>query len=294
MSADTPDILTAIDDGNWTGRDIATVAQLAVAATRGVPLDRGQPRAFLVPQADGGYRLEVAEPTHRQQPRRITGTAHMVDHASLADYVTEHDTGAATLYADVDQLVIVAVLNDDHDGAAGWRDHRAFLKLRTTPEWDHWTKADGKSFDQATFAEYLEQHAHDVVSPDAATMVEVARTFQARRDVEFSSAVNAQDGSVQLTYNETIDGRAGRGQMTVPDTFVVRLAPFYGADPVEVTARFRYRLRAGELTLGYALLHTDRIIRMAFDTVVEELEELTGQDVHQGLPAEPRSDDGER
>lgn len=273
----------------------AAVAALATVAAKGVPLTRGQARGFLVPD---GYTVETVDLPHPPDPRRIIGTVDLDTHGALADYVNEHDdAGHARVYADLGRLRLVSVINDDCDGIPDWRDHRAVVDLQPTPEWTAWTGADGKLVDQLQFSEFLEQHAHEIISPDAATMIDVARTFQAHRDVSFRQAVRPQDGTIQVQFDETSEGRAGRGAIDVPDTFIVRAAPFYGADEVEITARFRWRLDgAGGLRVGFALLHVDRIRRHAFDRVIDDLDALLASDreVRLGRPPEPRTDDGLR
>lgn len=272
----------------------ATAAALATVAAKGVPLTRGTPRAFVVPD---GYTVQVEDLPHPPDPRRIVGTINLDTHETLADYVNEHDTlGAARLYADLQALRLTAVINDDNAGVPDWRDHRAVVNLQPTPEWTAWTGRDGKLTDQLDFSEFLEQHAHEIISPDAATMIDVARTFQAKRDVQFRSAVRPADGTVQMAYDETIEGRAGKGSIDVPDTFVIRAAPFYGAEAVDVTARFRYRITGGDLGVGYRLLHVDRLRQDAFNDLLDDLDDLLDSTVgiRRGHPPDPRTDDGLR
>jgi uncharacterized protein YfdQ (DUF2303 family) len=271
----------------------AAVAALATVAAKGVPLTRGTARAFLVPE---GYQVEVVDLPHPPEPRRIVGTVELHTHAALADYVNEHDQqSGARVYADLPHLRLEAVINDDRDGMPDWRDHRAVVALQPTPEWTAWTGRSGRLTDQSDFSEFLEQHAHEIVHPDAATMIDVARTFQAKRDVSFRSAVRPTDGTVQVQYDEEIAGAAGRGAIDVPETLTIRVAPFYGAAEVNLTARFRYRINGGDLVLGYALLHVDRIRQQAFDQLLEELDDLLDDaPIRRGVAPTPRTDDGLR
>lgn len=275
------------------------IARLATTASQGTKVAPGEHRTFVVPD---GYHLEnqrpALEPLKPLAPRRVTGTVALHTPDALIDYVIEHNTSMqATVYADMPRLRLIAVLNDDHEGEPDWRDHRAVVDLRPTPEWEAWTKSDGRLMGQEDFSEFLEQHAHEVISPDAATMIEVARTFEAKRDVTFRRAISPQSGAVEVQYDETIDGRAGRGSITVPDEFTIVASPFYGAEPLQVRARFRYRLRDGHLGVGYSLLHVDRLMDDTFNDLVERLverlvDELEVVPVLRGEPPAVRDDLG--
>lgn len=271
------------------------IARLATTASQGTKIAPGDHRAFVLPD---GHHLEALrtdlEPLKPLTPRRVIGTISLHTPDSLVGYVVEHNgDGQATVYADMPRLRLTAVLNDDHDGGPDWRDHRAVVDLRPTPEWEAWTKSDGRLMTQEDFSEFLEQHAHEVISPDAATMIEVARTFEAKRDVQFRRAISPQSGAVEVQYDETIDGRAGRGSITVPDEFTIVASPFYGAEPLQVRARFRYRLRDGHLGVGYSLLHVDRLMDDTFNDLVARLvDELEVVPVLRGEPPAVRDDLG--
>lgn len=286
--------LTGIVD-HIDGGTADLISRLATTASQGTKIAPGEHRTFMVPD---GYHLEDTrpelEPLKPLSPRRVIGTTVLHTPDALVGYVTEHNSSMqATVYADMPRLRLTAVLNDDHDGDPDWRDHRAVVDLRPTPEWEAWTKADGRLMAQEDFSEFLEQHAHEVISPDAATMIEVARTFEAKRDVQFRRAISPQSGAVEVQYDETIDGRAGRGSITVPDEFTIVASPFYGAAPLEVRARFRYRLRDGHLGVGYSLLHVDRLMDDTFNDLVGRLlEDLEIVPVLRGEPPAVRDDLG--
>lgn len=75
-----------------------------------------------------------------------------------------------------------------------------------------------------------------------------------------------------------------QGEFEVPTEFVLALAPFEGADLKEVTARFRYRIRSGQLALSYALVRPDDVIREAYLEHVSAVEDAIGVPIFQGRP----------
>lgn len=207
-------------------------------------------------------------------PRRPRGGATVHDPAAFVDLANRvTDDQHSSIYADHPAGRFTLVVNDH--GAAdlgGWRDHTVTLQLQTDPEWTAWVGANGKLIDQAAFAEFIEQYASSVVKPDAATMLEVARSFTAARDVQFAQAVNLTSSDVQLRYEETTTARAGqKGTLDVPREFTLLLTPYLGVEPVEMVARLRWRLRDGHLAIGYQLHRPDLVARDAYSRMAASI-----------------------
>lgn len=227
------------------------------------------------------------------RPRRERGWYRLHDAESLVGYVQRHRIDAAELggegrpeiFADIDSVSIVAVLNPHDDCAGpGWHDWTASLTLRPTPEWNAWKQRSGQLLGQVTFAEHIEEHLDDIVEPAAADLLEIARTFEAKTNVAFRSAVTLESGARQLTYNEQIDARAGaEGSVVVPARFSLGVVPFDGSNAYRVEARLRYRIADGKLTIGYELVRPDLVERAAFDEAVAKVSADTGLTVHHGV-----------
>ncbi len=208
------------------------------------------------------------------RPARMRGLVATSTAEAFIGYVDRHkDETATTLWSQVRRGVVEAVL-DDHDstGEPGWGDHRVQLQLQPTKDWQHWIGGDGKLQSQEGFAEHLEDGADCVVSPDAATMLEVAQSFHAKRGVNFKSSNRLDCGEVQFVYEESIAAKAGqRGDLSVPDTFTLALAPFEGSAVYTLYARFRYRIADGALRLGYRLVRPDKVREVAFTEICEQI-----------------------
>lgn len=268
------------------------VIDTAVRATTPTPLadgfTDGEVALYSVVVPAGSHQLtidtEAVVAKYRDRPRRKTGQVSLSTPASLTQYVNAHKSDGTVLYADWRESRVVGVLND-HDTAAGWADHRAVLDLVPTPEWTCWTEHDGAYMSQVEFAEHIIDTTADVVEPPAADLLEMAETFNATKAVQFKSGNRLKDGQRQLTYHETIDANAGtHGNVTIPDSVLLRLAPFDGADPVEMSARIRYRIDGGNLRIGYVLDRPDLVLRAAVAAVVAGVEQQTGLSALWGTP----------
>ncbi len=262
------------------------VADLAQRAADPHPLSDGVWGVVLA--GDARHDLIDVEP-HLAHPRRKRGTISVDRPVSLAAYVNAHSGPGTALYADQRRLRVVAVLNDhvpEGDvSCPGFGDYRAVLDLLPTPEWTAWRTASGKWMGQEDFADFVEEHVDDVVTPPGADLLELARTFEATKGAQFRSAVRLDSGQRQLTYSETIDARAGQsGQVVIPERFTLGLAPFDGVDAYRIEARLRYRIGEGALRLAFVLDHADRVQRCAFDDVVQTVEADTARPVFFGTP----------
>jgi uncharacterized protein YfdQ (DUF2303 family) len=115
------------------------------------------------------------------------------------------------------------------------------LALRKTEAWEQWLALDGKLMGQEQFAEFLEDHLPELLDPAAATMLEIAQSIQAATKAEFQSGTRLSTGERQFAYVENVTAKAGqRGDLTIPETFVVGLVPFegsegYGSPPASAT-----------------------------------------------------------
>lgn len=269
------------------GSDAQAIIDVALESSTGIGLDEGEVRAFVVP---AGARLEVVDQEALlDRPRRAKGSVRLFTPEAFVAYLKRHgageDTYHATIWADVEHRRIAAILNDHDPEGPGWRDHRALLQLRHPPAWQRWIARNGRIGTQQEFAEHIEESLSDIVSPPAAEMLELAQSFQAAKAVSFRTDRRLQSGQVQLTYEETIEAKAGqRGEITIPQTFRVALQPFEGMELWSVEARLRYRLRDGQLAIGYVLERPEDVVRDAFKLVTAQIGEALSVDVWAGDP----------
>lgn len=234
--------------------------------------------------------LEDLVAKHRDRPRRARGqlTARTLD--GVASAIDRHRTiEQPALYHDAETLAVTVVLNDhnperDERYEAGWRDHRINWTPTLTPEWKHWVTNQGLH-DQLTFAEILEDGEAEISEPPVADMLEIVTTLHATRNAKYRAAGRPTTGVTQFLYEEQSETRAGeKGELTIPDQFLIVVRPFFGADPYRVKARIRYRTVDGGLKIGYQLHRPDDVIRQAFDTHVEALiAQLDDVDTIEGL-----------
>ncbi|MFL1903125.1 DUF2303 family protein [Streptomyces tauricus] len=261
-----------------------TVVDTALRAAPPVVLEPGKVHAFHTPS--GVQKFDLTGPEHTGVPPRKAGTTTVRDADSFAVYYDKHHDGDTEVYADAERLTVTAVLDAHTPADARWEGHRLHLALRETTAWKQWMRLDGELMDQDAFAEFLEDHLPELLEPSSADMLEIAQSFQAAQKVDFQSASRLSSGQRKFEYVETVNAKAGqKGQLTVPETFVIGLVPFEGSEGYRLTARLRYRIGANGLRLGYKLERPDEIRKTAFADVLKTIGERVDSPVMNGSPA---------
>ncbi len=136
---------------------------------------------------------------------------------------------------------------------------------------------------QFEFATFIEDNVKDVREPAGADMLEIARTLEATKKVDFVSGIRLSDGQREFTYNEQIEGTSRKGQVKVPEHFILGSPVFVAGTLYRVTARLRYRIEAGKLRLWCDLLNPHEIERDAFGAIVEKVDDAVSTDVLMAL-----------
>lgn len=240
--------------------------------------------SLVTPEGSEHHLIDLSE--HLPSPKRKRGNTALHTADSLVAFIARHRGEDFEMYADADSFTITAVLNPTGKATAGWSDHRATLTLRQTPEWKRWATKSGTMMNQTTFAEFIEEGIGEIAEPPAAEMLELAQNFQAAVKVNFKSSRLLDNGQRQITYEETIDAKAGaRGNITIPKEFAIGVAPFEGCVPYRVVARLRFRINDGALAIGYTLDHPEVVLRSAFDDEVNKVEVPTEFTAFRGRPA---------
>ena len=205
---------------------------------------------------------------YAERPHRKKGTVAVLDAASFIEYYTLFSDEHSRVFADETKSQVLSVL-DYHgigENAPRWGQHRVLLTLRHSEEWKRWIGRNGqaKKMSQMEFAEFIEDNTPDIIEPSAATMLEMARTLQAKTDVDFSSAIRTNNGQVQLKYTETVKGTYGSGNVEIPEEFKIQIPVYVGTPRVGIRARLRYRLNSSKLSIWYDLLRPEATERDSF------------------------------
>lgn len=219
-------------------------------------------------------------------PTRKRAKVTLAQTGAFIDYYLKHRVGSQSqIYSTTEPPRFVAVLDDHGEFAPGWREHLAYYNCTLAAEWETWVKANKKPMTQTDFAQFIEDNLPDIVDPVAAEMLEISRTLEAKKKVNFASGVRLSNGGVQFTYEEEVQGTAQKGNLSVPEIFGIGIPVFHGGPRYKVEARLRYRIGdGGALSMWYDLVRPHKIIEDAALEVWQEIEQQTGETILHGSP----------
>lgn len=234
-----------------------------------------------------GYAVQPIDGLYTK-PSRNKGDTKLLDQGSFVEFVQEHATVGSRVYgmppAIKDNGLIVApkfraIFNDSKAGITAWRDHTATWTCPLSPEWIRWASNNAKQMDQKDFAQFIEDNLPDIATPPAADMLDLSRTLEAKKGVNFASSTRLSNGETQLKYEESIEGSARGGQLQIPDTFTLGIPVLLGGQGYAIEVRFRYRIEGAKLKLWYELVRPHKVIEAVFTDLRQTLTEQTGMRV---------------
>jgi len=261
--------------------DVEQIAKLATTAA-GLKLvemardGHGKIPVALVPD---GYTVQSMVSMVPPMPDRIRAATTHNSVSSFCEYVNRYKQPNSVVFASVlaSPYEFLAIL-DYHGPMADWGTHTAKLVLTETDEWKVWAGSNGKLFNQAEFALFIEDHLNDVTNPDGGTMLELALNLSATQECGFKGKLNLQNGDVGLVVDQKTDAVAlgKNGEIAIPKELTLQIAPFRGIPQRPLQARFRYTLRPPHLSLGYQMIRPnafiDEVVGAAYDMIKIETE----------------------
>lgn len=209
------------------------------------------------------------------------------DRNSLVNYANRYSDTRSVILADYDALTISARL-DWHPnnsevkthGTAAPDEHSVTLKLRQSEEFQRWDAMEGELHAQEDFARFLEENSTDVGSPEAATMIEISRDFEATVGQSYKSAVRLDNGDRALRFESETKAL---NDVIVPKKFTLEIPIYNGEQPDTLTAMFRWRASgAGAIRLGFQWHRVEYQRRAHFAAIAHAAAEETGLPVFIG------------
>lgn len=231
-----------------------------------------------------GFKFEnVTDP--QRLPEFILQSVTIDDADSLINYANRFRDPRSVLIADLDAMKISARLDwhSDNTGDAkpvpDHATHTASLVLRPSEEFKRWDTMQGDMHDQMVFAEFLDENANDIIDPEPATMIEIARELEATQGVNFKSSTRLQTGERSIVYETETHTR---GDMIVPTEFTLQIPLFVGEPPVDIKASFRFRPSPNGLKLGFVWRRVEYRMQATFNEIAHKVAERTGLPVFFG------------
>lgn len=239
-------------------------------------------------------------------PIRRKGTAAMLTAAAFAALVNRHKDGDSAIFATVEPPVMLGVIDYNRDvkdsdfGFARFGQHRVKFEFPISDQFKAWKAKDGNPMQQAAFAEFIEDHIADLVSPNReeeaigklfhtkfgvpAELMTLSRGLAIRVDSVVKEVHTIQSGEAEILFSEEHKPGSGSGKLTVPGLFVTSFPLFDGEAPTRAVWRLRYRMNQGRILWVFQAYRLDEVVRDKVLSVVGEAAKATGLPAYLGSP----------
>jgi len=209
-----------------------------------------------------------------ERPLRIKADRKLGDVESFIAYYNRFATEDSIIECDIEKAKFLATI-DYHkaDGQAENRDHEATYNCPITEEWRNWKKNDCTTMDQVDFARFIEQNQKTIIEPEGAKMLEIAKTLESKKNVDFKSGTRLDNGETQFHFEETVQSKAGQsGKLEIPQQITIGVRLFQNGDAYKLDALFRYRISGeGQLTMWYELIEPHVTHEAAVNDIIEKV-----------------------
>lgn len=258
--------------------DAQIVAKLAAAAIEpksSPQTEHDESLPFVV--VPDGYKIADIESLF-VTPKRARGTLVVNDLGSFIAVILDNKIERTRVYGRANPTpAFSAVFNRGNSALPGWGDHAVSYPCPLSREWQTWNGSNGKSKPQADFARFIEDNAPDIINPSSAEMIEISRTLEAKKKVNFASSVRLDNGQNSVTYEEEIAGTAGKGQLQIPERFEIQIPVFEGGPSYLIDARLRFRIGDDrKLAMWYDLLRPHLSIEHAVNLMRDQIKAEVG------------------
>ena len=212
-------------------------------------------------------------------PVRKRGSVSIDRADSFIRYVNAHQiTGATAIYqstTSAGDLQFKAII-DDHEigdkGQANWQQHKVHFTPKLSREWRIWNEVNERDVSQEQFAQFIERNMPDIADPAGSTLLEIVRTLESKKNVNFKSGIRLDNGDFSIQYEETSTAKAGeKGTLDIPQIITLSIPVYDGGAPYAIEARFRYRINEGRLRMWYELVRIQDIRDHADNRISEEI-----------------------
>ena len=223
-------------------------------------------------------------------PVNPCGVMTMLTPVSFAMAITNNRDDRTQVFADNEKSEIVAVFDYLANGgkkfandlrANGWGQHRAVISFAESRKLKEWRKTL-EWMNQHEFANFLEDHLEDVITPTGQELLSIATDLEASSAGSFKGRVNLDNGSVALHYQDDVETT-----VEVPRNLTLGIPLFEHGDRYRLGARLRFVISGGAVKFRLLFTNLQDAKDQEFERIVQEIEEKTACAIYRGRLALP-------
>lgn len=206
-------------------------------------------------------------------PTRICCAHAFEEPDSFCAYVADFKDGNTRLYGDPDAFSFTAVLDDNMKSDPRWREHRATLQLKKSPEWLDWMDAFENPYDQQALFEFLTDHVDQIAEPDATDLLSGISNVHIDSNWKCKSA-QREGGDIHFAYEKENTAKTATGK--IPSRLTLFIAPFRSWEQVSMTVYLSYRLNGEKLAFTMRGHNVEGLLGKVFNDVRNHVQEKVG------------------
>jgi uncharacterized protein YfdQ (DUF2303 family) len=269
--------------------DLKLIQDLGVAASAPKTIPGYQP-VILVPD-----NFEMKTPLREDEiplADHIRQRVVLFQLASFTNYIKKFKRHTTQIFGCSDQTgaKFSGVIDYHEAGVDGKPDHLkhvADYAPRYSDEFSAWLGINAKPLTQDQFLDHLRRWGYVITSHTDADMIELASSLEFKTDGQFASQIERTRGGRKLLWNEEVAGTgsvAGKA-VTVPDAIKLKMAIFDAGKEYELDADLLYRVAGGKLHIAVEMKRFHKVIRMAVEDLILDVETATEIEVFMGNAA---------
>ena len=213
-------------------------------------------------------------------PINPAGTLTLLTPQSFASAVINNRSELTKVFADSENGLIECVFdflsNVSMGRDAGWGQLRAQIKFSESRKLKEW-KRTLEWMSQTDFANFLEDHLEDVLTPSGQDLLSIATDLEASSQGSFKGKVNLQNGSTKLCYQDDVETT-----VEVPRLLTLGIPLFEHGDKYKLGARLRFVIAGGSVKFKLLFTNLQDAKDQEFERIVQEIEEKSTQSIYRG------------
>jgi hypothetical protein len=232
------------------------------------------------------------EKASKRGPENPSGTLTLLTPESFSRAITDHRDDRTKVFADNEKSDVVAVFDflqtggrdlksDVENRATGWGQLRAVIGFAESRKLKEWKKTL-EWMNQTDFANFLEDHLEDVLTPSGQDLLSIATDLEASSQGSFKGKMNLQNGSTKLCYQDDVETT-----VEVPRLLTLGIPLFEHGDKYKLGARLRFVISGGSVKFKLLFTNLQDAKDQEFERIVQEIEEKTSQPIYRGRLALP-------
>lgn len=222
-------------------------------------------------------------------PINASGTLTLLTPDSFARAITDHRDGRTKVFADNEKSEITCVFDFLQEGGSsfseskpidfrlrGWGQLRAVIGFAESRKLKEWKKTL-EWMSQAEFANFIEDHLEDVLTPSGQELLSITTDLEASSTGGFKGKVNLDNGSVRLSYQDEVETT-----VEIPRNLTLGIPLFEHGDRYKLGARLRFVIQGGSVKFRLLFTNLQDAKEQEFERIVQEIEEKTEAPIYRG------------